>query len=1146
MSSASDTTSRRKQRVLYADKIIQQTSFDKGWKKRIVLEGGNSDKGATSYTPFYNWRDGTTVTLQAEVDAYIASVPDRTPPATFPDAPTGVSAVGANGQATITFTAPVNNGGAAITSYKVTSSPATTTVTGSSSPITFTGLTNGVSYTFTVVATNSVGDSVASAPSNSVTSATTPGAPTGLVVNAGNAEASISFIAGSDGGSAITNYEYSTDGSSWTALSPADASSPVTVTGLTNGVAYTIYLRAGNAVGSGASSASVSVTPIALTTTSFTTTGSTTWTAPAGVTSVQYLVVGGGGGGGGAYDVGGGGGGGGGLVLTGTKSVTPGSTYTIVVGAGGAGGVGTGNEGGETPATGGSNSSFADVIARGGGLGGGSLAGRNGVGGAQGNAGTLTAPTGANGGRTVGGYGYGGGGGGGMGSAGGSSPAVNQAGAGGSGVTRTIGSITVTVAAGGNGGDRGSDYDGANGAANTGNGGEGAAAISSDGSTGGTGGSGRVIIAYEIARVPGTAMLAASFYDNANLVDSSGNTYTTLNSNFSKMAADSAGNTIVAGYYRTGTLTLNRPDTDGITQISTTTETFDGNTNFVQSPTTYYNGNLFISKYSTLGVPTWSAKISGSTNIGMNMYEVACDSSNNVYALVGNGHFAGGATNTVTVYNADGTAFGAIDNVSGFGNTLASRYLVVKYSSAGVVQWVNTITTGDDNNQFVFANNGNIAVDNANNVYVTAQVQRVIGGTGPTSVKLYKYSSVSAGVIQVTLATSDNYAFGGVDPYDTHRGYLVKLDSTGTYTWIARMAIPTAYGESNGGGITGNIVFDSANNIYICQNSINSASSSICNIYNGVTASSSPLPDLAAPYYRYDLRGASISPSLPQYYRYVAILKFNSSGVFQGACGTHQLLNGSELLGMNGSIGINKTTGSLYMAMNAQGFSGTNAGSGAQLNKLYVDSFSANVANGSNYDITVTNTFNVPLAQPQTVVAVVKFNSSLQAQSVAYIDTPGGNAGGFYGTNASLSVDSYGNVYVPTTIKNSTLAKTIYTFNSLSGSTATFNTFGTVTVANANTDGLIVSYEGDLDIARWATVVSSSDGLNDAGLACQPTSDNYIFVGGNSTLNKGVGSNTIGIKSYSTVIAGAVQNTLFGNLDVTAATDRAGFLIKYE
>jgi len=93
----------------------------------------------------------------------------RTPgPAIAPDAPTGVTAVEGNTQATITFTAPVDNGGASITSYTVTSSPGSFTSSGASSPRTVTGLTNGVSYTFTVTATNSAGTSVASSSSNSI------------------------------------------------------------------------------------------------------------------------------------------------------------------------------------------------------------------------------------------------------------------------------------------------------------------------------------------------------------------------------------------------------------------------------------------------------------------------------------------------------------------------------------------------------------------------------------------------------------------------------------------------------------------------------------------------------------------------------------------------------------------------------------------------------------------------------------------------------------------------------------------------------------------------------------------------------------------------------------------------------------------
>jgi len=88
-----------------------------------------------------------------------------------PNAPTIGTATAGAGSASVTFTAPANVGGGAITSYTVISSPGAITGTGASSPITVSGLTNGTAYTFTVVATNAYGSGPASAASNSVTPA---------------------------------------------------------------------------------------------------------------------------------------------------------------------------------------------------------------------------------------------------------------------------------------------------------------------------------------------------------------------------------------------------------------------------------------------------------------------------------------------------------------------------------------------------------------------------------------------------------------------------------------------------------------------------------------------------------------------------------------------------------------------------------------------------------------------------------------------------------------------------------------------------------------------------------------------------------------------------------------------------------------
>lgn len=85
---------------------------------------------------------------------------------TVPGAPSiGVASPGTN-SGSIAFSPPASNGGASIDNYRATCSPGGITGTGSASPITVTGLSNGVSYTCTVAAHNSVGWGSESAASN--------------------------------------------------------------------------------------------------------------------------------------------------------------------------------------------------------------------------------------------------------------------------------------------------------------------------------------------------------------------------------------------------------------------------------------------------------------------------------------------------------------------------------------------------------------------------------------------------------------------------------------------------------------------------------------------------------------------------------------------------------------------------------------------------------------------------------------------------------------------------------------------------------------------------------------------------------------------------------------------------------------------
>jgi alpha-tubulin suppressor-like RCC1 family protein len=190
-------------------------------------------------------------------------------PALTPDAPTGLSATAGNGQVTITFTDASANG-SAITNYQYSTdgssnwSAVSSTTPTLNSPAVITGLNNGTSYTYYLRAINANGNGATSLTSVTATPRTTPAAPTDLSATEGNGQVTITFTAGAANGSAITNYQYSADGSSnWTAVSSTTATitSPAVITGLTYQT-YTIYLRAVNGAGNGAASAtSVTATP---------------------------------------------------------------------------------------------------------------------------------------------------------------------------------------------------------------------------------------------------------------------------------------------------------------------------------------------------------------------------------------------------------------------------------------------------------------------------------------------------------------------------------------------------------------------------------------------------------------------------------------------------------------------------------------------------------------------------------------------------------------------------------------------------------------------------------------------------------------------------------------------------------------------
>ena len=121
-------------------------------------------------------------------------------------------------------------------------------------------LSNGTAYYVAVSATNTAGTGAASAPRVLVTPLARPAAPTLTGLTMGDGSISVAFSAGAAGDRSIAGYQYSTDGGT-TWATAGSTSSPILITGLTDGTAYTIALRAVSSAGVGAASNTLSGTP---------------------------------------------------------------------------------------------------------------------------------------------------------------------------------------------------------------------------------------------------------------------------------------------------------------------------------------------------------------------------------------------------------------------------------------------------------------------------------------------------------------------------------------------------------------------------------------------------------------------------------------------------------------------------------------------------------------------------------------------------------------------------------------------------------------------------------------------------------------------------------------------------------------------
>lgn len=219
----------------------------------------------------------------AGVGTWVTLSPVVTPTGVAPGAISALKATGGNTKATLTWTAPADNGGSPLTNYEImvaerigsawssykpfarSNSTATTAVV--------TGLTNGRQHLFVVRAVNAKGVSAWTTLSAAVTPTTTPPTlVTGLKATPGSKRVTLTWAAPADnGGSAITNYEimYADQTAGvWSAYKSvtrtASTATTATVTGLTAGKAHIFVVRAVTALGVGQwETLSPTVTPLA-------------------------------------------------------------------------------------------------------------------------------------------------------------------------------------------------------------------------------------------------------------------------------------------------------------------------------------------------------------------------------------------------------------------------------------------------------------------------------------------------------------------------------------------------------------------------------------------------------------------------------------------------------------------------------------------------------------------------------------------------------------------------------------------------------------------------------------------------------------------------------------------------------------------
>lgn len=221
-------------------------------------------------------------------ESVVSTEVNATPAPAIPAAPTGVGAVAADAQNSISWNASF--GATTYNVYWSTTAGVTkangTKISGVTSPYVHTPLSNLTTYYYVVTAENSAGESADSAQVSAtpVAPVVLPDAPSGLTATAGSTNVTLSWIPVS--GAASYNLYFSTASGVTKANGTkiTGVASPYLHTGRTNGTTYYYVVTAVNASGESADSAQASAVPTAAT---------NTWTSGTAMPSARTATVGG-------------------------------------------------------------------------------------------------------------------------------------------------------------------------------------------------------------------------------------------------------------------------------------------------------------------------------------------------------------------------------------------------------------------------------------------------------------------------------------------------------------------------------------------------------------------------------------------------------------------------------------------------------------------------------------------------------------------------------------------------------------------------------------------------------------------------------------------------------------------------------------